>query len=207
MLRARGRNDIGAVFVGDGPELARVRAPPRGSTPSYSPGRCRTTACRRYSPRRHRRRAVRSRTRIAPLSLGFYWSPLKIFEYMAAGCPLSPRRSSHSGAGRTRARRAAIRCAIRRAGRRARGAGRSGAARAHGARGARTRGARLQLVGALPGARCGDHGRCREPARAERRRFGARRAHPDSDRRVSADLRRQRLEHLRAGARAARARP
>ena len=24
----------------------------------------------------------------APLSLGFYWSPLKIFEYMAAGLPV-----------------------------------------------------------------------------------------------------------------------
>ena len=37
----------------------------------------------------------------APLSLGFYWSPLKIFEYMAAGLPVvapvdrtDPQRSS-----------------------------------------------------------------------------------------------------------------
>jgi glycosyltransferase involved in cell wall biosynthesis len=27
-------------------------------------------------------------TRHSPLSLGFYWSPLKIFEYMASGLPI-----------------------------------------------------------------------------------------------------------------------
>ena len=41
----------------------------------------------------------------APLWLGFYWSPLKIFEYMAAGLPVvapSIERIPHAGRGRPR---------------------------------------------------------------------------------------------------------
>ena len=37
---------------------------------------------------RHRRGAVRSRRNTRRCALGFYWSPLKIFEYMAAGLPV-----------------------------------------------------------------------------------------------------------------------
>ena len=88
-LQARGRSDIGAVFVGDGPELAAVQAEAAGPT----------------ERRHHRRRSARATCpralaaadigvapfeigAHAPLSLGFYWSPLKIFEYMAAGLPV-----------------------------------------------------------------------------------------------------------------------
>ena len=60
---ARGRTDIGAVFIGDGPELpARRRTKPPASTASSSPAPCRTTDDARVpGRRRHRRRAVRHR--------------------------------------------------------------------------------------------------------------------------------------------------
>ena len=48
----------------------------------------------------------------APLSLGFYWSPLKIFEYMAAGLPVvAPAIDRHRVARRRRPRRRALRSA------------------------------------------------------------------------------------------------
>ena len=89
ILRARGEKDIGAVFVGDGSgAAARARRPRTGSTRSSSPARCRTTACRRRSPRADIGVAPFDIGAHAPLSLGFYWSPLKIFEYMASGLPV-----------------------------------------------------------------------------------------------------------------------
>ena len=87
-LRARGRSDIGAVFAGDGPELARVRSAADGIEAILFAG----------AVPHHRMPAVLAQADIgvapfdlgahAPLSLGFYWSPLKIFEYMAAGLPV-----------------------------------------------------------------------------------------------------------------------
>jgi glycosyltransferase involved in cell wall biosynthesis len=87
-LRTRGRTDIGALFAGDGPELARVRAAANGIE---------TIGFTGAVPHR-RMPAVLAGADIgvapfdlgahAPLSLGFYWSPLKIFEYMAAGLPV-----------------------------------------------------------------------------------------------------------------------
>jgi glycosyltransferase involved in cell wall biosynthesis len=88
LLRARGRKDIGAVFVGDGPELARVRAAAEGIDSVLITG----------ALPHQRMPAVFASADIgvapfdlaahAPLSLGFYWSPLKIFEYMASGLPV-----------------------------------------------------------------------------------------------------------------------
>ncbi len=87
-LDGRGRRDLGAVFIGDGPELPRVREAARGLTQVRFTGAvphdvvpaCLAAADIGVAPfdvATHR-----------PLSLGFYWSPLKIFEYMAAGLPV-----------------------------------------------------------------------------------------------------------------------
>lgn len=91
-LRGRGRHDISAVFVGDGPELPRVRNVARdldgivfaGALPHDRMPAALAAADIGVAPfdiGQH-----------APLALGFYWSPLKIFEYMAAGLPVvAPR--------------------------------------------------------------------------------------------------------------------
>jgi glycosyltransferase involved in cell wall biosynthesis len=87
-LRARGRSDIGAVLVGDGPELERVRREAEGLAGVVFTGaiphdampatlRAADIGVAPFDVGAHR-----------PLSLGFYWSPLKIFEYMAAGLPV-----------------------------------------------------------------------------------------------------------------------
>jgi glycosyltransferase involved in cell wall biosynthesis len=87
-LHQRGRHDIGAVFVGDGPELAAVRAAATDISRVVFTGAVShdlMPACLAHAD-----------IGVAPfelaahrqLSLGFYWSPLKIFEYMAAGLPV-----------------------------------------------------------------------------------------------------------------------
>jgi glycosyltransferase involved in cell wall biosynthesis len=87
-LHARGRTGIGAVLIGDGPELPRV-----GDEASGVPGILITGAV----PHAAMPAALAAADvgvapfdlgAHAPLSLGFYWSPLKIFEYMAAGLPV-----------------------------------------------------------------------------------------------------------------------
>ena len=73
----------------------------RGLDTIVSPARCRTTGCRRRSPRADIGVAPFDIGAHAPLSLGFYWSPLKMFEYMASGLPVvAPGRRSDSLAGR-----------------------------------------------------------------------------------------------------------
>lgn len=87
-LQRRGVSRIGAVFAGDGPELARVREAARGldrvvflgSVPHDRMPALLAAAdigVAPFDPDAH-----------APLSLGFYWSPLKVFEYMASGLPV-----------------------------------------------------------------------------------------------------------------------
>jgi starch synthase len=87
-LRDRGHTEIGAVFVGDGPELPRVRQAAMGLDTILIAGAiphermpaalaCADIGVAPFDLHAH-----------APLSLGFYWSPLKIFEYMAAGLPV-----------------------------------------------------------------------------------------------------------------------
>ena len=87
-LRARGRTDVGAVLIGDGPELTRVREAAQGlegviftgALPHDQIPAC-LGACdfgvAPFDPDTH-----------PALALGFYWSPLKIFEYMASGLPV-----------------------------------------------------------------------------------------------------------------------
>ena len=105
-LHERGRSDIGAVFVGDGPELPAVQDEAAdlpnvaitGAVPHADMPACLAAADIGVAPfdiGAHR-----------PLSLGFYWSPLKIFEYMAAGLPVvAPARRSDPVARRPTAAR------------------------------------------------------------------------------------------------------
>jgi glycosyltransferase involved in cell wall biosynthesis len=87
-LRARSRHDIGAVLIGDGPELPRVRQAARaldgvvftGALPHDQIPACLAACDFGVAP-------FDADTHPA-LSLGFYWSPLKIFEYMASGLPV-----------------------------------------------------------------------------------------------------------------------
>ena len=87
-LEGRGHRDLGAVFIGDGPELPRVRAAAAGldrvvftGAVSHDVMPACLAACdigvAPFDVSAH-----------APLALGFYWSPLKLFEYMAAGLPV-----------------------------------------------------------------------------------------------------------------------
>ena len=88
MLRTRGEKEIGVVLVGDGSELPRVRQAAEGVDAIVITG----------ALAHDRMPAALAAADIgvapfeigahAPLSLGFYWSPLKIFEYMAAGLPV-----------------------------------------------------------------------------------------------------------------------
>ncbi len=88
LLEGRGRADIAAVLIGDGPErpgvevLARntehvhvVGAIPHGMMPPALAAA--DIGVAPFDLAAH-----------APLALGFYWSPLKVFEYMAAGLPV-----------------------------------------------------------------------------------------------------------------------
>ena len=87
-LRARGRHDIKAVFVGDGPELERVRraaASITGITMTGELPHSRMPTCLAAADIGVAPFDVRAH---APLALAFYWSPLKVFEYMAAGLPV-----------------------------------------------------------------------------------------------------------------------
>jgi len=91
-LRRRGTKEIGAVLIGDGPELSRVRAAAGGID---------TIVCTGALPHDRMPPALAAADigvapfdvgAHPPLSLGFFWSPLKIFEYMASGLPVvAPR--------------------------------------------------------------------------------------------------------------------
>jgi glycosyltransferase involved in cell wall biosynthesis len=85
---AAGDTRLSGVFIGDGPERADAereaagtpRVTFRGTLPhSQMPGILAQAdiGVAPFDASRH-----------APLGLGFYWSPLKIFEYMAAGLPV-----------------------------------------------------------------------------------------------------------------------
>jgi starch synthase len=91
-LHAQGEHRLGAVFIGDGPERAAAESAARdvpgitftGAVPHDQLPQCLAAAdigVAPFDPARHK-----------PLTLGFYWSPLKIFEYMSSGLPVvAPR--------------------------------------------------------------------------------------------------------------------
>lgn len=91
-LHAQGEHRLGAVFIGDGPERAAAESAARGvpgitftgAVPHADLPQCLAAAdigVAPFDPAKH-----------APLRLGFYWSPLKIFEYMSSGLPVvAPR--------------------------------------------------------------------------------------------------------------------
>jgi starch synthase len=93
-LHAQGEQRLGAVFIGDGPERAHAEHAARdvpgvtftGAVPHTDLPQCLAAAdigVAPFDPGKHK-----------PLALGFYWSPLKIFEYMSAGLPVvAPRLS------------------------------------------------------------------------------------------------------------------
>ena len=91
-LRARGQRDIKAVFIGDGPELPRVRREAAGldgitligAVPHEQVPAILSAADIGVAPF--------DVTAHPSLAHEFHWSPLKIFEYMASGLPVvAPR--------------------------------------------------------------------------------------------------------------------
>jgi glycosyltransferase involved in cell wall biosynthesis len=87
-LHAAGETRLGAVFIGEGPERAAAIAAAAGVPGVTFPGArphdempawlaSADIGVAPFEPDRHE-----------PLRLGFYWSPLKIFEYMASGLPV-----------------------------------------------------------------------------------------------------------------------
>jgi glycosyltransferase involved in cell wall biosynthesis len=87
-LERDGRSDIGAVMIGDGPELAAARAEAAGSPLVRFTGAIPHASMPAALAAADIGVAPFDVGAHGPLSLGFYWSPLKIFEYMASGLPV-----------------------------------------------------------------------------------------------------------------------
>ena len=91
-LRARGRRDIKAVLIGDGPELSRVRQAAEGLEGVTLTGALPHSDIPASLAAADIGVAPFDIAAHAPLRWEFYWSPLKIFEYMASGLPvIAPR--------------------------------------------------------------------------------------------------------------------
>lgn len=87
-LRERGRDDVSAVLIGGGPELPRVRRAAAGLDGVTCTGPVPHAAMPACLAAADVGAAPFDVGAHAPLSLGFFWSPLKVFEYMAAGLPV-----------------------------------------------------------------------------------------------------------------------
>lgn len=88
ILRERGRQDLSALFIGDGPELPSVKAAAEGVPGIVFTGAIPHAAMPAALASAHIGVAPFDIGAHKPLALGFYWSPLKMFEYMASGLPV-----------------------------------------------------------------------------------------------------------------------
>jgi glycosyltransferase involved in cell wall biosynthesis len=87
-LHASGDDRFGAILMGDGPERAAAERAARGVPGVVFTGAIAHTNLPGCLAQTDIGVAPFDPTRHGPLSLGFYWSPLKIFEYMATGLPV-----------------------------------------------------------------------------------------------------------------------
>jgi glycosyltransferase involved in cell wall biosynthesis len=87
-LHAAGDTRFGGVFIGDGPERAAAEHAVRGVPAIQFTGRVPHSRLPAGLRRADIGVAPFDPVKHAPLRLGFYWSPLKIFEYMAVGLPV-----------------------------------------------------------------------------------------------------------------------
>ena len=87
-LHAAGDARFGGVFVGDGPERAATERAAAGVPGIQFTGRVAHAGMPAALARAQIGVAPFDPARHPPLQLGFYWSPLKIFEYMASGLPV-----------------------------------------------------------------------------------------------------------------------
>ena len=88
LLRARGRTDVGAVLIGTGSEWSRVKQAADGTDAILFTGAIPHDQMPAALAAADIGVAPFDTGAHAPLSLGFYWSPLKMFEYMATGLPV-----------------------------------------------------------------------------------------------------------------------
>ena len=87
-LRERGRQEISAMFIGDGPELESVKAEAHNLNQVLFTGALPHSLMPAAIASAHIGVAPFDIGAHKPLALGFYWSPLKMFEYMASGLPV-----------------------------------------------------------------------------------------------------------------------
>ena len=88
LLRSRGVHDVQAVLIGDGPERAAAQEAARGLDDVIFTGAIAHERMPGALAAADVGVAPFDVERHPPLQLGFYWSPLKIFEYMASGLPV-----------------------------------------------------------------------------------------------------------------------
>ncbi len=94
-LVARGRRNLGLALIGDGPERAAViaRAADLGiGDRVWIPGRVPTDRVAAILRASHVGVAPFASRRHADLAVGFFWSPIKLFEYMGSGLPVITTR-------------------------------------------------------------------------------------------------------------------
>jgi glycosyltransferase involved in cell wall biosynthesis len=87
-LHEAGDHRFAGLFIGDGPEHATVQRVARGLPAVTFTGAVPHDRLPAALAAAHIGVAPFDPSRHAPLRLGFYWSPLKIFEYMAVGLPV-----------------------------------------------------------------------------------------------------------------------